>query len=553
MAHPRVTLSLLLLTALLPCRAQSQVGAQLDGVVVDTVSGAPVRRAVVQLRRSGGGPAIPQSLENADYAAVTGPDGAFHFEQLPPGSYSLSYSRSGYLLPRASSGYSSRVVRVSAGGAVKGLRYGLIPQAILAGRVQDDEGDPVEGAQVSLLAFRYSGGLRRLVRLNEGGTTNDRGEYRVARIPAGKYIVQASLDRLPPGVALLAASRTPGAPLTTYASTYYPGATDPGQAIRLELHPGQELSGIDIQLQRTTMVSVSGRLIGADGVPMSRAVLTLISAQSHLPAGFGAAADAGGNFTLKNVRSGSYILSATSSGNRSVSVPLDVGSTDITGLNAQASPPVSVRGSVAVEDAAASFNLAGVTVQLRFAESGAPAATVRPAADGSFSMNNLPPGRYLASVSCGSSGAYVQSITAGGEEQLGHDFDLSAAAGGLRIVLRTDSATLSGTVETQDGGASQKDGQNRPAVILFPADTRLRGGEAIVSAPVSSKNAFSATGLRPGDYLAFAFDDVDEQQLQDPEFLSSLEPLGTRVELSPGATQTVTLKWNVWPQTASGY
>jgi hypothetical protein len=214
---------------------------------------------------------------------------------------------------------------------------------------------------------------------------------------------------------------------------------------------------------------------------------------------------------------------------------------------------VSVHGSVAVEDAARNFNLAGVAVQLRFAESGAPAGTVRPSAEGSFTLENLPPGRYVASVFCGASAAYVQSIAGGGEELLGRDFDLSAAAGGLRIVLRTDSASLSGTVEASDGGAGQAERQGRPAVVLFPADPRLRGVYPIAAAPVNSKNAFSVAGFRPGDYIAIAFDDVDESQLQDPEFLSTLEPLGTRIQLSPGATQTITLKWNAWPQTVAAY
>ena len=535
--------------------AQAPAGVQIDGIVVDTITGAPVRRAVVQLRLSGGGQAILPSVENADYAAVTGPDGAFHFDQLPPGVYSLSYSRSGYLQPRSSSGYSPRTVRASAGQALKGLRYGLIPQAIVSGRVVDDEGDPVEGVQVSLLAFRYSAGVRRLDRLNEAGATNDRGEYRIAHVPAGKYILQASLDRLPPGSAVLAAPRTPGAPLVSFASTFYPGAGDPGQAMRVELHAGQELPGIDIQLQRTTVVRVSGRVIGPDGAPVPRASLMLISAQSHMPTGFGAPADDAGGFTLNNVRSGSYILSAVS-GKTSISVPLEVGSTDIAGFTAQASPTLSVHGSVALEDAARNFNLTSVNVQLRFADSGTPAAAVRAEADGSFNLANLPPGRYVASVFCGTPGAYVQSISAGGEELLGHDFDLSAASSGLRIALRTDSATLNGTVESPDGTngseAGQGNRQGRPAVILIPADARQRGVDAIASAPVSSKHGFEVRGLRPGDYLAFAFDDVDESQLQDPEFLTSLEPLGTRIQLSPGATRTATLKWNAWPQTAVG-
>jgi hypothetical protein len=520
---------------------------RVEGVVVDTVSGAPVRRAVVQLRLSGGGQALALSIESADYAAVTGPDGTFHFDRLPPGSYSLSYSRSGYLLPRISTGYSSRVIRAAAGETVNNLRYGLIPQAIASGRVVDDEGDPVEGVQVSLLAFRYAGGIRRLTQSSEVGTTNDRGEYRVARLPAGKYFLQASLDRLPLGSALLAAARAPGAPLVTYASTFYPGVLDSGQALRVELRAGQELPGIDIPLQRTAIVRVSGRLIGADGAPMSRASLTLLSAQSHLPTGLGAPADEVGNFALNNVRSGSYILNAFSSDNRNLSVPLEVGSSDISGFVAQATPALSLRGSVTVEDAVRSFNLASIGLNLRLAESGMTAAMARPTTDGGFNLEGVAPGRYSIDVLSGTSGAYVQSISVGGEEVRGRDFDLAVASGGLKIVLRTDSATLKGTLNPPDDAVGRGEREGNPAVILIPTDARLRGVNMVAPARVSLKNSFEVPGLRPGEYLALAFDDIDESQLQDPEFLAVLEPLGVRVQLAPGETQTVTLKWSAWP------
>jgi hypothetical protein len=541
-----------MLAALLPCLAQTPAGARIEGVVVDTVSGAPVRRAVVQLRLSGSVQTSGLSAESADYADFTGPDGSFHFDRLPPGSYGLSYSRTGYLMPRISTGYSSRAIRVAAGQTVQDLRYGLIPQAVVSGRVVDEEGDPVEGVQVSLLAFRYSGGTRRLARLNETGTTNDRGEYRVARLPAGKYFLQASPERLAPGSALLAAARTPGAPVATYASTFYPGVIDSATALRVELRAGQEISGIDIALQRTTMVRVSGRLIGPDGAPMPRASLMLISAQSHLQTGFGASADEAGNFVLNNLRSGSYILHAFSSDSQSILVPLEVGSTDITGFVVRAMPPLSLRGSVTVEDAMRKLNLTSVAINVRSADTGATLAMARPAADGTFSLENLPPGRYFADVLPGASGGYVQSIAVGGEEVRGRDFDVSSASEGLRIVLRTDSVALKGTVDSPNDGTGQGARQGHPSVILIPADARLRGVDMVPLARVASNGSFSISGLRPGEYLAMAFEDVDESQLQDPESLAVLEPLGHSLQLAPGETQTVILKWSVWPQSIAG-
>lgn len=518
--------------------------------MVDTVSGGPVRRAAVQLRL-GGGPAY--SIESADYATATGPDGSFRFDRLPAGAYSLSYSRSGYLLPRISTGYSPLSIHAAAGEVVKGLRYGLVPQAVVSGRVLDDEGDPVDGVPVSLLAFRYTGGTRRLTRLGLSGTTNDRGEYRIARLPAGKYFLQASPEGIILGTTLLAVAKEPGAPVATYAGSYYPGVIDAAQAMRVELRAGQEISGVDIQLRRTVTVRITGGLVGPDGAAMPRASLMLISAQSHLPSGFGASADEVGNFTLNNVRPGSYLLNAFASDSRNISVPLEVGNTDISGFVARANPPLTLHGSVTVENAARDVDLASIGVNLRNVDSGMTLASARAAADGTFSLENVPPGRYFADVLPGASGAYVQSITVGGEEVRGREFEASAASQGLKIFLRADSATLQGTAGSPNDENGKGERPGHPSVILIAADPRLRGADPIRPAKVSSKNAFEVSGVRPGDYLALAFEDIDEAQLRDPEFLELLEPLGTRVQLTPGGTQTVTLKWSVWPQTAANY
>ena len=152
--------------------------------------------------------------------------------------------------------------------------------------------------------FATPAATRRLTRLGLSGTTNDRGEYRIARLPAGKYFLQASPEGIILGTTLLAVAKEPGAPVATYAGSYYPGVIDAAQAMRVELRAGQEISGVDIQLRRTVTVRITGGLVGPDGAAMPRASLMLISAQSHLPSGFGASADEVGNFTLNNVRPG---------------------------------------------------------------------------------------------------------------------------------------------------------------------------------------------------------------------------------------------------------
>ena len=51
-----------------------------------------------------------------------------------------------------------------------------------------------------------------------------------------------------------------------YASLYYPGTIDAGQAIALAVEPGADLHGIDFHMVRTHAVRVRGRVSGPTGL-----------------------------------------------------------------------------------------------------------------------------------------------------------------------------------------------------------------------------------------------------------------------------------------------
>src|SRR5206468_893426 len=54
-----------------------------------------------------------------------------------------------------------------------------------------------------------------------------------------------------------------------YAPTYYPGVISAADATKVTVGPGQELAGIDFQVQLVPMSTVSGTVIGtSDPVPV---------------------------------------------------------------------------------------------------------------------------------------------------------------------------------------------------------------------------------------------------------------------------------------------
>lgn len=105
------------------------------------------------------------------YAATSGADGSFVLDEIPAGQYRLSAKRTGYLEQaygsRAGQLFGARgmgmLVTLTAGQRMTGIDFQLVRQAIIAGKIVDEDGDP--GANVTLQVLREIrlGGERQLL------------------------------------------------------------------------------------------------------------------------------------------------------------------------------------------------------------------------------------------------------------------------------------------------------------------------------------------------------------------------------------------------------
>ena len=65
---------------------------------------------------------------------------------------------------------------------------------------------------------------------------------------------------------------------------------------------------------------------------------------------------------------------------------------------------------------------------------------------------------------------------------------------------------------------------------------------------LNKDTGYELKNLRPGEYLAFAFEDMDYASLQDPDVLAAVASKATKVTLEPGEAKTVSLKILPWPE-----
>ena len=215
-------------------------------------------------RRAGRGQPMPQIRK----AVETDEQGRFSFTGLDPGKYRLSADRQGFLHQnygaRKYSG-SGTPVLVAEGQTVKGIVFQMNPQAVITGKVLDEDGEPVANLQVRAHALSVS---RRDAAVVAGGQREHHGHRRIPAAGSGARTLPGVLRmRAMPGCRRAARADRRGdaggsrhgvrGDVSTRAR---PNSTT---AVPVDVGAGGEIRGIDIRLVKTRVYRVRGKVAGA--------------------------------------------------------------------------------------------------------------------------------------------------------------------------------------------------------------------------------------------------------------------------------------------------
>jgi hypothetical protein len=226
-------------------------------------------------------------------------DRAGHFWTAFPQAvaYRVLATRPGYLTP-------SQAISVTPGQDASNLRILLTPQAAISGRLEDEDGFPVEGARVEALRYDTVDGQRKL-RPAAAATSNDLGEYRIAGLPAGRYSIRVTPS-------------SNGNWDRRYVPQYYPGSLEPLDDKMVQMAAGQEQS-VSFQLKKQEGVTVTCRVALPPGVgimPAMRNVFLQATDGTGFSAGQGFWQPENPSFIIRHVPPGIYELQASSVGFR---------------------------------------------------------------------------------------------------------------------------------------------------------------------------------------------------------------------------------------------
>ncbi len=497
----------------------------IEGQVVSQTTGAPLSNATVTLVGPGG----PRTCQ-------TNEEGRFRFTEVLGGSWKLSAERRGYVPGR----YGERKYMPQGGQfslandqQMKGVVLRLVPESVIAGRVVDGDGEPIEGARVTVLKLVHAGAVQRWI---DSATTLDNGEYRVPRLRAGKYLLRCSVtrveNRIPP----------PSGVETAFVTTYYPGTTDLEQAAEVQVADGSEVGGINLRMLPSPVFHVRGGLHPATN-RSGNAYVALVDKSDPVRV-FASMVPARPDYRidLPRIPPGSYLVMGRWADDTTIAYhavqELIVKDHDVDNLVLSPTPLGQLTGTIKLDPGGRQVDLKQLWVQImpvqlqgsrEYVFSG-----IQIGPDLQFRYR-IPPADFVyldIEVSHLPEGCYLRSVRYGGKEvpEGGVEYASDAA---VEITVGGDGGLVS-------GNALNNDGQPFGGAVVTLIPTAPNGKARSVLSGTGGDFRFNS--VPPGDYQLLAWDDVSPDDLENPEFVKQFAVQATAVKLEPGGNAAASVR-----------
>jgi hypothetical protein len=271
-------------------------------------------------------------FNGSELSTLTGLDGNFQLEKVPPGTYFVIVQLPGYLSPLSTLSARERMAPtadtvaaivsqaqkiVVRPGQSLNVRFDLIRGATLGGTVAYADGSPAPGIVPQLLWRAKDGSWKALAAGSLlPAMTDNNGVYRFYGLAPGEYAVKAALpveqSIIGIGLSQLSLHRAPGDALVVYSG----GALRESDVKPIEVGGTVNLSGIDLSFPLHGLHAISGSVLAdSDHHAVNDGALelqdpTTKSSLRTAPIG------ADGSFQLHYVPEGDYVLKVTQAADR---------------------------------------------------------------------------------------------------------------------------------------------------------------------------------------------------------------------------------------------
>jgi hypothetical protein len=540
------------LVLLWPECAPAQGGRAISGVVVNARTGGPVPGAELTLQRTADGKVVAQILSDAE--------GQFAFPNLADGKFALIAREKGYV-PSAYQEHPPGVSTAIVTGesmVTTGLRFELAPHARITGAVQEDSGDPVPNARVSLYRRDAFSGTGIMV---WAGVSNAdaMGKFEFNRLSEGDYFACAfgmpwyAMQFRPwQGPSAEGASNRRRSTLdVAYVPTCYPDVIDPAGAEAIRVHPGDVLP-LTITMHPAPAVHIVMEVPRPDEKhpfmpPQFATRIFGIEEQISAPAGFtqennGEHPDGAGRMEITGLTAGQYDLTTQGQNGEAsrqlrADVSLDHAVLDLTA--ASALPEVTGE----VVSATGQSLQPGSYVLLRGHHAGyGVMARLQP--DGTFTFPSQRPDEYDVSVMTGQGNRMaIASMASNGGQLSGHVLKVANQPVKLAIITGEAKATVSGIATSHGSPVSGV------FILLVPADSRS-ASEQLQTNQSDLDGSFNFPHVPAGPYIVIAIEQGWKLDWANPQVVAPFLARGVKITV-PADAREVNLPSGVEAQLAN--
>lgn len=396
----------------------------------------------------------------------------------------------------------------------------------IAGIVQDENGKPLSGMAVYLIASTYMYGA--LQRLQAGmAITGPEGKYTIGYVRSGQnyyVLTQKWLETL------RAVSTEPSDPRLRKpipSPTYYGDSPSIEGALPVTINSGEQRENVNIRVPNTTSYCVDG-VLGIKGAAGAiHFEIMDLQAPFELPGTEGmilrppsGTTGPDGRIRVCDLHPGQYKITVTQEPHDTHSSPAFFGSTefsindnDVNDVSVSAQPRLSLSGEVVWDHPSPieSFKLQKfVELELRpvtwsedLWEAEYPRLRAKSPVPGAFSFTDILADDYAVFAQPLAAGAYIKDITYAGGSVLNRTLHLGSTSGDTRLVVTVadDCGVLAVRVLDNDGNPAPGS-----YVTVMPADSSPPAllAARMISSRANARGLFNSGCLAPGKYNVIA-------------------------------------------------
>ena len=462
--------------------AQTGDGYPFQVHVVNSITGAPITGANV----------VVEAANNETIWGRTDVGGLFAGHSKSTGKQMLVVTRKGYRM--MGTGLMGTLMNIDPAGE-NNTTVQMLPLGVISGRVLDQYGDPVRHAEVHALQKGELPGQGEYFQGFSAGTTDDRGEYRIADVEPGRYYIAAEYRQ-----------NNQAQQPEIGGFVLLPDVTDIGSAQQVEVSAGAATRVNDLHLKMQRAVTITGHVKPAPLKETNNLMLRRggVALGLNMSALQGGSSGADGSFAL-HVLPGTYILSASDqkTGKVSKEVTIEAQDKDVANIEVTLDSSYEINGRIIIDGPEV---LDFSEIRLNFL-----GGRVKISGDGSFHANAFD-GKALYMLQRLPEDWYVKEVTVGGQHLTGGQFELRPGTNEVSFTLSPRGARVE---VTRPSTGNMLD--LAFAVMLLPEDGPVPDPESMVHAELDQSGKLVAYGVPPGSYRLFALDATNFALIFDPK------------------------------------